>query len=98
MNELAWSVGGMILTWETPKYSKINQCSVPLYCAYFSWQTDYELTPRKKIHSSEASSLFAGQDIVSILWILKVHYRIHKSSPLALVLNQRNHVMKFSQI
>jgi hypothetical protein len=48
MNELAWNVGGMILAGGNPKYWKINQCSVPLYCVYHIWQTDYELTPRKK--------------------------------------------------
>jgi len=48
MNELAWSVGGMILTGEKPKYSDINLCSVPLCCAYLIGQTDCELTPRRK--------------------------------------------------
>jgi hypothetical protein len=48
MNELAWSAGGIILTGENPKYSEMNLCSVPLYCACLIWQTDCELTPRRK--------------------------------------------------
>jgi hypothetical protein len=48
MNELAWRVGGMLLTGENPKYSEMNLCSVPLYCADLIWQTECELTPRRR--------------------------------------------------
>ena len=98
MNELAWSVGGMILTGENPKYLEIILCSVPLYCAYVVWQTDCELTAHRR---------FIVQELAAYL-LVKIFFHFYgsrsfitvlaKAPPLALVLNQRYHVTNFSQI
>jgi hypothetical protein len=44
-----------------------------------------ELSP-----SSEATNYVATQELPSILWNPKIHYRVHKSPPLGPILSQIN--------
>jgi len=51
-------------------------------------------------HSSKTTCHLASQEIPRLLWDTKIHYRIHKSPPLASVLSQMNAIhisQKFSQ-
>jgi len=42
--------------------------------------------------SWEANSHWASQEIPRILWSPKVHYRVHETAPLDLILNHMNSV------
>jgi hypothetical protein len=40
--------------------------------------------------TQEANNCIVTRDFPSIIWTEQVHYRIHKSSPIFLILNQYN--------
>jgi hypothetical protein len=98
MNELAWSVGGMILTGENPKYSEINLYSVPLYCAYLIWKTDCELTARRKRILQKLAACLLVKIFFPFYGSRRFITVLAKAPHLSLALNQRNHVTNFSQI
>jgi hypothetical protein len=56
----------------------------------FHWIINYLTSYMVHDPSWEANSSSASQGILRIIWNLKVHYRVHKSSPIVPMLSQIN--------
>jgi len=66
------------------KFCGVRNLCKTTFCHFLNCKT-YSM---KQSSSSKVNSSFTSQECTRILWIPKIHYRVHKSLPLAPILGQ----------